>query len=107
MADADTNKTTAAPAGAMGGGGTAAAQGSSAGGSGTADATTDAASRPVATRAATQQGAAEQEEPRYFVDGQAVSKEAWLKAAPDAGLDLGAIPDNYFPPISTKKHGGK
>lgn len=85
MPKADTNKTTASDA-----------------------STTDIGSTSAETGAGTgaqAAGAAPAQE--YFVDGQSVSKEAYTTAAAKAGWDVGRMPENYFPAISTKNHGEK
>jgi hypothetical protein len=44
-----------------------------------------------------------QKSPTFYVDGASVSKDAYLKAAKDAGWDPDYLVErNYFPSISTK-----
>lgn len=41
--------------------------------------------------------------PKFYVDGQAVSEETYLKAAGENGYDLSRMPANYRPAINTKE----
>lgn len=43
-----------------------------------------------------------EDEPQYVVDGQSVSREAYMEALPKAGYVPERMPANHFPPISTK-----
>ncbi len=44
----------------------------------------------------------------FYVDGNAVTEEEWLKLAGENGYDVERLKEmNYRPSISTKKHGEK
>jgi hypothetical protein len=91
MADADTNQTTSTPAGTTGGG------------TGTT-ATTRAATTSAAPSAPAADAKKARREQKFFVNGQSVSKEEYLKAAPDAGWDPDHLQErNYYPALTTKK----
>jgi hypothetical protein len=92
MADADTNQTTSTSAGTTGGGG------------GSTTTTTRAATTSAAPAAPAADAKKTKREQKFFVDGQSVSKEEYLKAAKGAGWDPDFLQErNYYPAVITKK----
>ncbi len=48
------------------------------------------------------------DEPKFYVNGEAVEKKVYLTAAPAAGWNPEFLEENnFYPSISTKKHGEK
>jgi hypothetical protein len=79
MAEADTNKTDS-----------------------TGGAQTPAKSRLLNSDAPASSAPTPESEQKYYVDGESVSREAYMEALPKAGYVPERMPDNFYPAISTK-----